>query len=92
VTVATALEDIRAHLCLFIIENFLYGAADELPPDGQSLITSEIIDSTGVVELVVYLEESHGIRVDDDDITPENFDSIAGLVNFVSTKQTTIRT
>lgn len=84
---ATVLEDIRAQLCTFIIENFLYGAADELPPDGQSLIASEIIDSTGVVELVAYLEESHGIRVDDDDITPENFDSIAALVNFVSTQQ-----
>lgn len=77
-------DDARTELCSFIIDSFLYGAADELPPDDESLIESEVIDSTGVLELIMYLEDSQGITVDEDDITPANFDSIAGILAYIA--------
>lgn len=74
--------DFKTNLCSFIIDNFLYGAGDELPDDDESLIESEVIDSTGVLELVVFLEDTLGIKVDEDDITPDNFDSITGILAY----------
>lgn len=69
----------------FILSNFLFQAKDI---DGdQSLIDAGIIDSTGVVELVAYLEDRFGIRVGDDELVPENLDSISRIAAFVSAKK-----
>jgi acyl carrier protein len=53
----------------------------------QSLIDSGIIDSTGVLELVGFLEEQFDIRIEDDELVPENLDSIDNIVRFVGRKQ-----
>lgn len=74
--------DIRA----FIIDNFLFGQCTEEFSDDDSFLEEGIIDSTGVLELVAYLEEKHGIRVDDEDLLPENLDSVSRVVAFVKRK------
>ncbi len=73
----------------FIVENFLFGDAGPLAGDGISLLDTGIIDSVGVLELVAHLEGDFGLDIDDEDLIPENLDSVDNLVNFISRKQTT---
>lgn len=70
----------------FIIENFLFGEMDGLNDD-TSFLESGIIDSTGVLELVSFLEEKFGIKVGDEELIPENLDCIANVVNYLGKKQ-----
>ena len=75
-------SDLRA----FIAENFMYGGdASALAPD-RSLIEEGLIDSTGVLELVSFLEEKFGLEIGDEEIVPANLDSIAAIVAFVEGK------
>ncbi len=69
----------------FIVENFLFEEAGSLKED-TSFLESGIIDSTGVLELVSFLEERFGIRVEDDELVPENLDSIENVANYVARK------
>jgi acyl carrier protein len=69
----------------FIVENFLFGKADELRQD-DSLLAKGVIDSTGVLELVTFLQEHFAITVEDEEVIPDNLDSIKYLVAFVSRK------
>ena len=71
----------------YIIENFLFGDAEPLADDGMSLLDGGIIDSVGVMELVAFLEQEFGVRVADDELVPENLDSVANLTAFVERKQ-----
>ena len=73
------------------IEKFLLAeiAADNglqfLDPD-EDLLEQRIIDSLGLLKLVAFLEESHGVRIRDGDIVPENFQSLNSIVQFVEDK------
>ncbi|WP_419663442.1 conserved uncharacterized protein, related to acyl carrier protein [Desulfosarcina variabilis str. Montpellier] len=69
----------------FIIENFLFGNADGLKDD-TSFLEEGIIDSTGVLELVTFLEENFGIQVEDEELIPENLDSIDNVSSFLERK------
>ena len=69
----------------FVVTNFLFGKGDELRDD-ESLLENGVIDSTGVLELVSYLQERFDMRIEDDEIVPANLDSIRNLVQFVSRK------
>lgn len=69
----------------FVIENFLFGQPLELTDD-DSLQEAGIIDSTGVLELVTWLESSFGVTVGDDELLPENLDSINRLIRFLQEK------
>jgi acyl carrier protein len=70
----------------FIIENLLFGDESALSADSASLIETGVIDSTGVVELVSFIEERFGIRVLDDEVTPENLDSVSKLAKYIHSK------
>ncbi|PKL39660.1 MAG: acyl carrier protein [Spirochaetae bacterium HGW-Spirochaetae-1] len=70
----------------FIKENFVAGRKDVSLGPEESLIESGVIDSTGVLELVMFLEETFGIEIDDEELVPENLDSINNLVNFLKKK------
>lgn len=72
-------DDIRR----FIAENFLYRDDTQGLESGQSLLAAGLVDSTGVLELVAFLEERFSFRIPDSDMLPENLDSIAGLVTYV---------
>jgi acyl carrier protein len=72
----------------FLTDNFLLGDDLEALPGNASLIEAGIIDSTGVLELVGFLEQHYGIRIADDELVPENLDSIDNVVSFVDRKRT----
>lgn len=69
----------------FIIENFLFGEEDQLQPD-TDFFNKGIIDSTGVIELVSFLEETFNISVDDDELIPENLSSLKNIDGFLQKK------
>jgi acyl carrier protein len=70
----------------FIRDNFLFGLQGESFSDDDSLLEKRIIDSTGVLELIAFLEASFGVKVQDDELRPENLDSINRLVRFIEKK------
>jgi acyl carrier protein len=76
---------IEQELRRFVIDNFLYGQDDRLD-NGDSFLDEGIIDSTGVLELVSFLEEKYSIEVQDREMIPENLDSINRLVAFLERK------
>ena len=69
----------------FIAENFLFRADAEVS-NNQSLLESGVIDSTGVIELIAFLEQTYGITVADEEIVPENLDSIDNMTSYLTTK------
>ena len=79
--------EIRESIRGYIVENFLFGDASPLQSDSMSLLDNGIIDSVGVMELVAFLEADHGLDINDEDLGPENLDSIDNLVGFVSRKR-----
>lgn len=81
-TTPTIAETIRA----FIVENFLFGDTSQDLGDDVSLIEADLVDSTGILELVAFVEESWGIAVKDADIVPANFDSIGRIAAFVAAR------
>ena len=82
--------EIEATIRQFIIENFLFEENDNLKQD-TSFLESGIIDSTGILELVAFLEETFGISVEDDELVPENLDSIANVVRYLERKQEVVK-
>ncbi len=73
------------HIRSFIVDNFLLGDATELEPH-QSLLESGIVDSTGILELVMFLEDTYQIEVADKEMVPENLDSLKAVTAFVERK------
>lgn len=71
----------------YIVNAFLFGEGGDTILDDDSLIDKGIIDSTGVLELVAFLEEMYGIHVADQELVAENFDSISRLGAFVQRKR-----
>ncbi len=70
----------------FITENFLFGEEKKVA-DTDSFLENGIIDSTGVLEVVSFVEDTFNIKVKDEEMMPENLDSISNLVNFINKKQ-----
>jgi acyl carrier protein len=70
----------------FVTDNFLFGKNNGRLADTDSFLDKGIIDSTGVLELVAFLEERYGIHVQDRDLIPENLDSIENLERFIGNK------
>jgi len=70
----------------FIFENFLFDAEDSALQNDTSFLEHGIIDSTGVLELVDWLEEDFDITVDDEELVPENLDSVNNLAAFIVKK------
>jgi acyl carrier protein len=69
----------------FIQENFLFGREPDFSDDA-SFLEQGIIDSTGVLELVGFLESQYQMHVADEELVPENLDSIRNLVGFIERK------
>ncbi|MBK6517214.1 MAG: acyl carrier protein [Polyangiaceae bacterium] len=72
----------------FLETNF-YIADKSLLVDDASLLDRGIVDSTGILEIVAFLESDFGIKVEDHELVPDNLDSIDRLVAFVATKRAT---
>jgi acyl carrier protein len=78
--------DIELKVRKFIDDNFLFRDDDVALSDTESLIDAGLIDSTGILELVGFLESEFRIRVADAEIVPENLDSIRSIVTYVAAK------
>jgi len=71
----------------FIFDSLLLGDSTRQPSATESLIGSGVIDSTGVLELIEFLEQEFAIRVEDSETVPENLDSVERIVAFVERKR-----
>ena len=78
-------NSIKRKIREFIIENFLFGT-DESFKNETSFLEDGIIDSTGILELVAFLEEEFLISVDDEEMIPENLDSINNVTAYLQRK------
>jgi len=70
----------------FVTDNFLFGRKNVSLDGDDSLLEQGLIDSTGVLELVSFIESKFEIKVEDDDLVPDNLDSINRLIAFIETK------
>lgn len=70
----------------FIIDNFLFGQTDGFSDD-TSFLESGIVNSTGMLEVIAFIEETYNIQVDDSELLPENLDSVNKLTSFVQGKR-----
>jgi acyl carrier protein len=76
----------KQQLKQFIVENFYVSDPSEIRDD-TLLVTTGVIDSTGMLEMIAHLEETFGISIADQEMTPENLESIDRMVAFVTRKQ-----
>lgn len=82
----TSPQDIKAQVRVYILDNFVMAADGGEFGDADSFIENHIIDSTGFLELVSYLEERFGLRVEDEEMVPANLDSLDAVAAYVRRK------
>ena len=76
-------QQTRQRVRQYILENLMFSDDASQLPDDVSLLDRGIIDSTGVLEVVMFIEENYGVKVRDGDLLPENFDSVARIAGFI---------
>lgn len=72
----------------FVLTSFLFGDESRMPTEDESLLQSGILDSTGVLELIEFIEESFGIQVSESETVPENLGSLNALTRYINSKST----
>ncbi len=82
-TAVIGLSLIRQQIHEYIVMNFLFDGSVNPLDDDASLAEMNILDQTGVLELALFIEETYGVEVDDADVTPENFDSVNAIAEYV---------
>ena len=80
------MSDPKPAIRQFVVETFLFGQAGSLT-DETSFLEQGIVDSTGVLELVAHLEKTYAIKVQDDELVPDNLDSINAIAAFLAKKK-----
>ena len=85
------MDNIRERIRGFLIDNFLFGDEEGLE-DQTSFLDAGIVDSTGILELVDFLDNEFRIKISDDEILPENLDSINNIINFLVKKGVIFKT
>jgi acyl carrier protein len=78
-------EEIRTKIHQFIKKNFLFDEKAVLGDD-QSLLGSGVVDSTGILELISFLEETCRVKFDDSELVADNFDTVQKIAAFVAGK------
>jgi acyl carrier protein len=78
--------DVTTKIREFIKDNFMFRDDRAVLADAESLLDTGLIDSTGVLELVAFIETEFSIQVADSDIVPENLDSVETIVRYVDGK------
>jgi len=76
-----SMDEIRS----FIIETFLFGNSERLT-DTTPLLESHIVDSTGILEIITFLEDRYGIRIEDSELIPDNLNSIERIASMLKKK------
>lgn len=82
-----SIEAVRADIRRFVMTNFLFGETPAVLGDEDSFLDTGIIDSTGVLELVAFLERQFGVQVSDEELIPGNLDSVNLVASFVCRKR-----
>ena len=82
------IENAEAQIANYIANKIMYSKNGYPYSHESSFLDEGIIDSASVLELVMFVEETFGISVDDADITPDNFDSVKKLADYVRSKAT----
>ena len=77
---------IQEHVREYVSGNFLFSDDGYPFPDDASFLEEGIVDSTGVLELVMFVEETFNVTVQDQEIVPENFDSVSRLAAYIRQK------
>jgi len=80
--------DLKTQIRTFIATNFIVESMETLKDD-DSLLQLQIVDSTGFLELIHFIEDSFGVKVADDEMVPENLETIDNIVHFVGRKRGT---
>ena len=70
----------------FLIENFIFDENPDQLKNDQSFLESGIIDSTGMLELVSFIEEHYDIKMEDEELIPDNLDSVNNVFKFINKK------
>jgi acyl carrier protein len=78
--------DYAAQVRTFVVDNFLLDVGDTSFGDDDSFLDNGIIDSTGILEVVGWIEKEFGLQVPDSDLVPENFDSVGRLAGYLQRK------
>jgi acyl carrier protein len=78
---------IRAELTQFIVTNYFFGDTERVLQDDDSLVEEGIIDSTGILELIEFLESHFEVEVSESETVPENLGSISNLTEFIMSKR-----
>ncbi len=84
------MNSIEEQVRTYIAQNILFSANGFPYPDTASFLENGIVDSMNVLEIVMFVEEKFGIKVEDAEIIPENFDSVAQLASYIRKKQSLI--
>jgi acyl carrier protein len=84
------MQDVKNVVRKFILDNFAMGGGVSVADD-TSFMESHILDSTGFIELITFIEETYGITVDDAEMLPENFDSLANIDGYVARKRAAVQ-
>ena len=80
------MQDIKKTVRDYILQNFLMGDMGVQLKDDQSFLDHHILDSTGFIELVTFLESTWNFRIQDEEMIPENLDSLDNIERFVRSK------
>lgn len=80
------INKIKLKIRQFIIENFLFGSDENNFNDNDSFLEISIIDSTGIFELIEFIEVNYRIKAKDDELIPENFDSLDNVSAYIMEK------
>lgn len=80
------MTSIEAEVRQYVLDKFLFGRTEVELSGDTSFLDSGIIDSTGVLELVAFLEEKFQVKVEDEDLIPANLDSVNAVTRFVERK------
>ena len=78
-------EIIKSQIRQFMAENFIFDPSIQLV-DNESFIENGIVDSTGVLEIIMWVESTYGISVLDNEVLPQNFDSVDNLLAYIEQK------
>lgn len=81
------MENVRERVTDFVLNELLLGDAARLPAPEESLLETGTIDSTGILELIEFLESEFGVHVEDDETVPENLDGIDRIAAYLGRKR-----
>jgi len=81
------MADIKSELREYMIETFLFGDTTTEFSDSDSFMEKGIVDSTGILEVITFVEDNYDIKIEDEELIPENLDSINNLEKFINSKK-----